>query len=120
MQRIYLASPYSHDDKDVMTSRFVNACLAAGNLMNQGLIVFSPIAHSHSIAQICELPTDWSFWEEQDMSYLVEWANKLYVLDIDGWEESRGVQAEIDVALQLDKPVRLVDNEGQLVKWIER
>ncbi len=39
---VYLASPYSHDDAEVRKSRFNTACRIAGELMNAGLVVFSP------------------------------------------------------------------------------
>jgi hypothetical protein len=58
---IYLCSPYTHPDPAVREARYEAACRTAAHLMRSGKIVFSPIAHSHGIAQY-GLPKDWSFW----------------------------------------------------------
>jgi len=68
--------------------------------------VFSPVAHSHCIAQH-GLPLDWGFWERQDRRLLAA-CDELWVLQLDGWEHSRGVQAEIAIARAAGKPVRFV------------
>jgi len=101
---IYLASPYSHPDAAVRETRFRDACRAAAKLMRLGHVVFSPIAHGHCI---CEhgLPTDWRFWEPFDRSQL-ERCDEVVVLMLDGWRESVGVQAEIQIADEVGKPVR--------------
>lgn len=103
---IYLASPYSHPDAAVRQQRFESACRAAAELIRRGHVVFSPIAHSHSIAQH-GLPVDWRFWEAQDRRLLAA-CDELWVLTLDGWRESRGVQAEIAIARAAGKPVRFV------------
>lgn len=100
---IYLASPYSHPDAAVRQRRFQAACRAAAELIRRGHVVFSPIAHSHAIAQH-GLPVDWGFWEEQDRRLLAA-CDELWVLMLDGWEDSRGVQAEVAIARKLGKPV---------------
>jgi len=103
---IYLASPYSHPDAAVRQQRFESACRAAAELIRRGHVVFSPIAHSHGIAQH-GLPVDWDFWEAQDRRLLAA-CDELWVLTLDGWRESRGVQAEIAIARAAGKPVRFV------------
>jgi len=113
---IYLASPYTHADPAVRQARFDAACRAAAALIRQGMTIFSPIAHTHAITQ-CGLPVDWQFWEPHDRRFL-ELCDELIVLMLDGWKESIGVRAEIDIALASGKSVSLldppprVDNEG--------
>lgn len=104
---IYLASPYSHPNPCVREDRFHAACQAAAALIHHGATVFSPIAHSHPIA-LHGAPTDWSFWEQNDR-VLLEFCDEVVVLTIDGWEESIGVQAEIQIARELGKPVRYLE-----------
>lgn len=104
---IYLASPYSHPDPAVREFRFREACRAAARFMRCGLPVFSPIAHSHPLTEF-GLPADWQFWERYDFEFLRQ-CNGLVVLKLDGWRESRGVQAEIDLALEMDLPIRYLD-----------
>lgn len=104
---IYLASPYSDADPAVEQARFDAVCRAAAVLMRRGLLIFSPIAHSHPIARF-GLPTDWSFWQRYDSAMLTK-CDELWVLTLPGWDRSVGVQAEVRLANELGKPVWLVD-----------
>jgi len=108
MRRIYLASPYSHPDKAVCNDRFRAACKAAAKLMRDGYIVFSPIAHGHNIAQYIDNHLDHNFWLEQDMSFLDSWADEMWVLMIDGWQESEGIAAETKRAETIGLPVKYI------------
>lgn len=109
---IYLASPYTHCDASVRAKRFEAACRAAAALMRSGRIVFSPIAHGHPI---CEhgVPSDWTQWQELDR-HMLRHCDELVVLTLDGWRESCGVQAEIDLAIEMDLPVRRLSLEDAL------
>jgi nucleoside 2-deoxyribosyltransferase len=106
---IYLASPYSHVDPAVREQRFTIATRVAAKLIRAGHQVFSPISHSHPIASN-GVPTDWTFWKAFDRRML-EACDELIVLMLDGWRESRGVQAEINLAIKLGKPIRYVSPE---------
>lgn len=110
---IYLASPYSHPDPAVVHARFDAAVKCAGQLMLKGLVVFSPIAHSHPIALATKLPETWEFWRGIDFP-LLERAHSLFVLKLDGWERSVGVQAEIARAGELGIPVVFVDVDDDM------
>ncbi|MFA4945164.1 MAG: DUF1937 family protein [Lentisphaeria bacterium] len=110
----YLASPYSDPDPAVREARFHAACHAASILMARGILVYSPIAHTHPIAQSGELPKGWEFWERYDRRMLAA-CDSLTVLCIPGWRESVGVQAEIAIAIEMGLPVRYVDGEGRAV-----
>jgi hypothetical protein len=107
---IYLASPYSHPDPEVRQARHDAACRCAARLMAGGQVVFSPIAHSHAIAAFLPpvLCMSWGFWKSQDFP-LLEKADTLLVLRLDGWEQSVGVAAEIARARELGIPVRWED-----------
>lgn len=96
-QLTYLAVPYSHADPAIQRQRFEAANIAAGRLIQQGRVVFSPISHTHPIAERCELPRGWDYWERFDRTFLSR-CDELIVLTLDGWETSQGVQAEIAIA----------------------
>lgn len=115
---IYLASPYSSPDSHIRGLRYVRACKAAAVLMGQDHIVFSPIAHTHGIAMYGGIHTGWDFWEKYDRAIL-ECCKELWVLDIPGWTESKGILAEIKIARELGIPVRLVSESGELIKLYE-
>lgn len=101
----YLASPYTHDDPAVREQRFEAVCAAAGRLMADGVIVYSPIAHSHPIAKTMDVsPVDHDFWLRQCLGILRH-ADRIIVLQLDGWAASRGIAAEITYAQQVGIPV---------------
>jgi len=110
---IYLASPYTHPEAAVREARFHAACRQAAEMFRCGIPVFSPIAYSHAIAAH-DLPLDWGFWERFDRAFL-EVCAEVWVLTLDGWRESRGVQAEIVLARQMGKPVSFVDPGDALI-----
>ena len=97
---IYLASPYSHPDADVRRDRFERVCVAAGLLLENGHLVYSPIAHSHSIAELSYMATGWVDWSRLDAEMLRR-CDRVIVLMIDGWEESKGIMAEVALAEQM-------------------
>jgi nucleoside 2-deoxyribosyltransferase len=110
---IYLASPYSHPDSDVREQRFEAVCRAAAFLICSGKTVYSPIAHTHPICKY-GLPGDWQFWQHHDRQY-IELCDEMVVLTLDGWKQSKGIQAEIGIARGLGKPVTFihVDNANE-------
>jgi nucleoside 2-deoxyribosyltransferase len=103
---IYLASPYSHDNPAVRAARFHAVCRAAAALIRAGEIVFSPVVHSHPLVEH-GLPTGWAFWERIDREHIAR-CDEVVVLMLDGWEKSVGVQAEMQIARELGKPVRFL------------
>lgn len=105
---IYIASPYSDPDPKVMEQRFDAVCRYAGSLMQQGAVVYSPIAHCHPIAVRVDLPRTWDFWGQFDRQMLSR-ATGVHVLKLPGWESSRGVDAEVKIAIELGLPVQYID-----------
>lgn len=107
MKMIYLASPYSHKDPDIMEKRFEDVCKAQGELIKKfgkDHVFIGPIAMSHSIAQYSELNTTWEFWQHQDEE-LIKRCDEVWLIKLDGWQQSKGVRAEIDLACKLKKPI---------------
>ncbi|HEY0984826.1 DUF1937 family protein [Schlesneria sp.] len=107
---IYLASPYSHPHRIVRERRFQDASRATACLLRSGLNVFSPIVYGHPLVAH-GIPTDWICWEVFGRAY-IERCDSLLVLTLEGWEESVGVTAEIEIAHQLGKPVNYLTLNG--------
>ena len=107
---IYLAVPYSHADRYVRCARWIAANKAAAKLMTAGQYVFSPISHTHPIAEASDgtLPPGWDFWEGFDRQYL-NVCKKIVVLRIPGWDTSTGVTAEIKIGNEMGIPVEYMD-----------
>ena len=111
MTKIYLAIPYRWNPEEA----FEIANSVASVLMEEGNVVFSPISHSHPIADYMgnHIRFDHDFWMAQDLP-MVEWADEVHVVVIgeEGHvliEESRGVQQEISHAKKLGKPVKIFE-----------
>jgi hypothetical protein len=111
---IYLASPYSHTDRLIMKTRFLLAQQATAAMLSRREFVYSPIVHCHELTSQYSLPTDFDFWKAYNFDMLRR-ADKFVVLKIDGWEESKGVKAEAELAMLLDLPRGFIDAEGNEV-----
>lgn len=107
MALIYLASPYSHDDPEVRQQRFEQVCKTANDLMQQGYQVFCPIAHSHPIEQAGGKIESHEFWMKQDIAILKH-CTELVICTINGWQDSRGVKHERELAEDLLLPISYI------------
>jgi len=105
---IYIAAPYSHEDDFVQAYREGVATKYAAKLMAQGKMVFSPLTHCRPLALLENLPHNWEFWKEYNLHFLRS-CTELHVITLDGWKESKGVNAEIEAAKEL----------GLVIKYIE-
>ena len=103
MSFIYLASPYSHPDPAVKTARYRAALNATRFLLEKKIWVHSPIVHCHYLAIEAGLPDNFEFWQEYNFAIL-ERAEEMLILRMEGTEESRGVKAEMAEATRLGIP----------------
>lgn len=110
----YLACPYFHQDRAIRVARFEAANRVAARLMSQGEHIFSPISHTHPIAEAGDLPLGWDFWADYDEA-IISCCYRIYVLMLDGWKESRGVGAELDLANEYDIEVVYLGEDGCVV-----
>lgn len=101
---IYLATPYSHPNKGVMQSRYVAITHLSVDLALSGYSVYSPITHWHEAANWRDLDTNFQFWKKQCLDAVAA-CHVLVVHCIDGWEDSKGVSAEVKEAERLGKPI---------------
>src|SRR5258708_2253201 len=95
---IYLACPYTHPDHTVREQRFKLATDAAAELIRQGHIVYSPITMTHPIDVVMAESTKTlgsDYWVQFDEAFMAVCA-EMVVLQIEGWNQSRGIQREID------------------------
>lgn len=91
---IYVASPYSHPAPAVREGRFRAAQEYTAQLLRARSWCYSPIVHCHDLAVRFKLPFTADFWEDYNF-HMLERSDSLHVLKLPGWEDSRGVQAEI-------------------------
>lgn len=109
---IYLASPYSHSDPLVRKTRYLLAMQCCAALINGGReFVWSPIVHCHEMAEAYSLPTDAEFWKEYNFDFMRR-ADKMYILRIPGWDESKGIKMEIEFCELIGIPHTFVNENG--------
>ena len=101
---VYLACPYTHESSMVRQARFEAATRAAAALTLMGMTIFSPITHTHKMLDSVELPITWDFWQVHCMAYLA-CSHRMIVLQIPGWDTSKGVQAECSIAQSYALPI---------------
>ena len=106
MTKIYIASPFSHPRLIVRIYRYIKVCRVAGRLIREGNIVYSPIAHSAPIAWLCRLQGDHATWKEQNRGW-ISWCDELWVLTIEGWDVSIGIEWEMEMARIMGKRVEV-------------
>jgi hypothetical protein len=110
IMKIYLGVPYSDPDPAVKQKRFEQVTDKTGELMQQGHIVYSPITACHPVAVRCDLPGSWEYWGALDRTF-IDWCEEVWILKLDGWEDSTGLKAEVEIAREMGKPVRYIEKE---------
>lgn len=120
----YLACPYSHKDPLVKRKRHKVVNQTVHALLAKGIQVYSPLTHNIPINNL-GFDGDWLKWSPFDHEMLSR-CDKLIVLKLPGWEASKGVQAEINKAKELNlaiewmEPLEFDDSDKSLESLIER
>lgn len=110
---VYAASPYTRQPNLDTACREV--CIVVGELLRAGVSVFSPVAHSHTIAMLSGLdPLDHAFWLDHDRP-LQDACDAMVIVKLPGWHESDGIKAEWAHAWLRNQPVYYLDPETMFV-----
>jgi hypothetical protein len=104
---VYVASPYTHADPEVVQSRYEHVGRLTAKLVAGGEAAVSPITYGHHLLDFHAMPTDWEFWMDFCIALLSK-CDRMVVAKIPGWEESKGVQAEIRYAQDHGIPVEYI------------
>jgi len=108
---LYIASPYSKSDAKKREDRYMGVCATCAYFVRCGWTVYSPIAHWHPITKAYGLPIDMEFWRKHDL-VMLQFAWKMIVAMIQGWQDSDGIQEEIVFARKHRIPVEYFDTEA--------
>lgn len=103
---VYLAAPYSHPDPTVVESRIETVYRYDAYLSSQGIYTVSPLLKHHTL-KYQDLPSDWNYWGEYSFQLLSR-CDRMIVMKLVGWEESTGVQQEIDYCIEHGIPIEYV------------
>ena len=100
----YLATPYSKYEPGIHMA-FVEASIFAARLLQHGIKVYSPIAHTHPLAIYGNIdPSDHNIWMPFDEAMMTA-SEALLVAMMDGWQESKGITHEINFFKNANKPI---------------
>jgi hypothetical protein len=112
---IYLASPYSHMKQHVEQSRYEAVRgIVAHFTPRVREPIFSPILYCHDLHRSHNMGGTYAHWRRFNISML-RMSNELWVLQLDGWQQSVGVHHEIDFALRAEITVKYLDENGVFV-----
>lgn len=110
MSFIYLGQPYTHAKAAIREQRYFNAARYTASQLRIGQHIYSPIVHCHQLAIDFELPKNFEFWRDYNFSML-RMAKSMHILQMPGWEESLGLNAEIELAETLSIPIEYITEE---------
>ncbi len=100
----YLASPYSKYPAGLEVACQDVAAIAAA-LMDVDVNLFCPITHTHPIAFYSNRPaTDSASWTRLQVP-IMHAAVGMIVVQMDGWQESRGISEEREIFKAARKPI---------------
>lgn len=118
----YISNPYNGTEAE-KESRAQIAARVCGLLLKKGIHAWSPIVHNHAMMKTFnEFTLEERRTKILDFDFtLLKSAKGMIVLTIDGWKQSYGVQAEIDLCNKLDIPVKYLNPDDlDLVKDIDQ
>lgn len=111
----YLGTPYSNGNPYLINFRAEVVDMIATELTNEGRAIYSPITSWHNCACKFTMPKTFEFWERMNLSFLVQ-CKRLIVVMISGWEESVGLQGEIEFAEKMGIDIEYLDPTSYLEK----
>lgn len=110
----FLASPYYDQDPQVRAERYRKASAALAALIHEGRSVFSPIVMCHELAVEQDMKMEARDWWDFNRPFLLRAANVI-VLQLPGWQESKGVDAEIQLARKSKKSIEYVTPDQLMI-----
>ena len=83
----------------------MTAVRVAASFAAAGVIVYAPIVHWHPIARAAKIDGSTGlFWENVNGQSMIG-SRGLIVAEMDGWQQSRGINKEIEAFRRLERPV---------------
>ena len=116
---VYLAAPYTHDDREIVEARVSETAYIAGEILAlTKKPIFAPTVMGHAIEKVIAEKghtISYDAWVEIGLAALKKCDLMLIAL-ISGWEESAGVEREVSYAITWGIPIKCVemDDDGTL------
>jgi hypothetical protein len=96
---IYVASPYTHSDPNVIEENYRKVAELAAFLCSQGMVALSPIVYGHTLISFREMPNDWAFWNNFCISLLNK-SDELWVYKMDGINQ-KGLRKKLNMLFRI-------------------
>lgn len=107
---IYVGTPYSKYPGGIDVA-FEDASRLTAKLMQRGLKVYSPIAHTHPLAIYGDVdPMNHEIWFPFDAAMMAK-SDAMIVLMMDTWDQSYGVDHEIKTFEAAGKPIYYITTD---------
>ena len=114
----YLACPYAHPNPFVMKKRHYIANKVTSQLISKGICVYSPLTHDIPLNEL-GIEGNWEFWKKHN-HMMVSRCDKLILLKVSGWEQSKGVAGELECARKHNIPIEEMEapEEKEIEQWM--
>jgi hypothetical protein len=107
---IFLSSPYTSADPLESEARYLQTREFTAKKLREGFALFSPITYCVPLSHEYQFPTDYEYWLRFNMKMLKA-ARELWVLQLPGWDMSKGVTVEIEIAMHLFLNITYFDSK---------
>lgn len=104
---IFVCTPYNHENPAIVEARYDFTVEYIAKRFVEGKFVFSPVVYAHNIVKKHNLPQDWDNWNNFCIEFLKK-ATEVHVLQQEGWENSKGIKAELEIAKMLNIPIKYI------------
>lgn len=113
---VFLGGPYWHEDPEVRSWRAVQYSKAVAAIVTgpsgESTMVYSPVAYGHAIdGYFDDRGVSESYWRRHGIAMLRR-SDQLWILKLEGWEESRGLEAELDVARRSNMEITYIEPQS--------
>lgn len=115
MTTVFLSSPYTHPDPDVVAERVRRTGEAFAWLFRQGYFPMSPILQCHPVAIREGLPTNANAWCDWNRGWIMA-SDAVAFLHIDGWQNSQGMGYERQWAAGM--PQATLEPHNGSFRWV--
>lgn len=101
---IFISSPFSSPFPATQQERYERVMEFTSIMLSSGYQVFSPIVYCVPMAARFKLPGDADYWAKFNIEFLRN-CEAMFLLQLPGWDQSKGIQLELRIAKMLFIPV---------------
>lgn len=119
---VYLAAPYNSHDLKIIQKRMETIYGVISRFIKDDVHIVTPL-FMHEVVKRYDIAGDYLFWERYCLNILKR-CDKMVVLCLDGWEDSLGVQGEIEFCSSHNIPYTLLeanfeDYDGSIREFLQ-